>query len=69
MADHRWYTTGRHLTPLLEDYILLLKTPSLDALRGRPFAHFRRELEDTLAPQMQIARTMGFAAGWSYAPV
>ena len=52
--------------PLLEDYILLLKTPSVDALRGVPFAHFRRVLEDTLAPQMQIARTMGFAAGWSY---
>ena len=58
-----------HRGPLLEDYILLLKTPSVDALRGLPFAHFRRALEETLAPQVQIARTMGFAAGWSYTRV
>ena len=58
-----------HSGPLLEDYILLLKTPSVDALRGLPFAHFRRALEETLAPQVQIARTMGFAAGWSYTRV
>ena len=27
------------------------------------------EFAETLAPQMQIARTMGFAAGWSYTRV
>ncbi len=59
---------ARHAA-LLEDYILLMKTPSVDALRGLSFEAFRRVLEETLAPQMQIARNMGFAAGWSFASV
>ncbi len=59
---------ARHAA-LLEDYILLLKTPSVEALRGLPFDAFRRVLEETLAPQVQIARSMGFAAGWSYARI
>ena len=59
---------SRHAA-LLEDYILLMKTPSVDALRDLSFEAFRRVLEETLAPQMQIARNMGFAAGWSFASV
>jgi hypothetical protein len=53
---------------LLEDHILLLKTASLAAVQALPYAAFRRTLEETLAPQMQIARTMGFVDGWRYAP-
>ncbi len=52
---------------LLEDYILLLKTPSVTALRDLAFDDFRRVLQETLAPQVQIAHSMGFAGGWSYA--
>ena len=55
-----------HTAALLEEYILLLKTPSVAALRSLPFETFRRVLEETLAPQMQIARTMGFTGGWSW---
>ena len=61
--------TQAHSGPLLEDYILLLKTPSVDALRGLPFERFRHVLEETLAPQMQIARSMGFAGEWRWTGV
>lgn len=53
---------------LLEDHILLLKMASLAAVQALPYAAFRRTLEETLAPQMQIARSMGFVDGWRYAP-
>ena len=51
---------------LLEDYALLCKQDSVTALRSLPFAHFRQILFDTITPQVQIARNMGFAANWSY---
>lgn len=51
---------------LLEDYALLYKQDSVTALRSLPFAHFRQILFDTITPQVQIARNMGFAANWSY---
>ncbi|MFZ1598374.1 MAG: HNH endonuclease domain-containing protein [Anaerolineae bacterium] len=51
---------------LLEDYALLYKQDSVAALRSLPFAHFRQILFDTITPQVQIARNMGFAANWSY---
>ena len=53
---------------LLEDYVLLFKRASLDDLRALPYAAFRRGLEETLAPQFQIARSLGFGDGWSYTP-
>ena len=53
---------------LLEDYVLLFKSASLDDLRALPYAAFRRGLEETLAPQFQIARSLGFGDGWSYTP-
>lgn len=51
---------------LVEDYILLLKAQSIDDVRTQSFDFFRDTLWDTIAPQMQIARNMGFTADWSY---
>lgn len=56
----------RNHARLLEDYALLCKQDSVTALRSQPFAHFRQILLDTITPQVQIARNMGFAANWSY---
>ena len=51
---------------LIEDYVLLLKAQSTDDVRARSFEFFRETLRDTIAPQMQIAKNMGFTADWSY---
>ena len=51
---------------LIEDYILLLRAQSVHEVRARSFDFFKATLRDTIAPQMQIARNMGFAADWSY---
>jgi 5-methylcytosine-specific restriction endonuclease McrA len=51
---------------LVEDYTVLLKESSLDGLLNLPFATFRQALNDTILPQVQIARNMGFATDWSY---
>jgi hypothetical protein len=52
----------------VEDYVLLFKRPSISDIQTLPFTAFREVLRDTLAPQIQIARNMGFTADWSYAP-
>jgi hypothetical protein len=52
----------------VEDYVLLFKRPSIADIQTLPFPAFREVLRDTLAPQIQIARNMGFTADWSYAP-
>ena len=51
---------------LLEDYTLLLKAESVSDIRTQSFDFFRDVLRDTIAPQMQIAKNMGFVADWSY---
>ncbi len=51
---------------LIEDYVLLLRKSSLDEVTGVSFTAFRQTLQDTIAPQLQIARNMGFTADWSY---
>jgi len=51
---------------LVEDYILLFKHPSVQALQTMPYTDFKHVLYDTIAPQIQIARNMGFAANWKF---
>lgn len=51
---------------LLEDYTLLFKKHSVSEVQKLPFVAFKAILHDTIAPQIQIARNMGFAADWSY---
>lgn len=51
---------------LVEDYTVLFKRPSVAALHRLEYDEFRAVLHATLAPQFQVARNMGFAAGWRY---
>ena len=51
---------------LLEDYALLFKQNSMSELQSIPFENFRQILFDTITPQIQIARNMGFSANWNY---
>lgn len=55
-------TKGR----LLEDYVLLFKKQTIAEVVALPAPIFKSVLHDTIAPQMQIARNMGFASDWSY---
>ncbi|MBP7042333.1 MAG: HNH endonuclease [Chloroflexi bacterium] len=52
----------------LEDYVLLFKRPSIRDIQTMPFDDFQQTLRDTIAPQIQIARNMGFTADWRYVP-
>jgi hypothetical protein len=49
---------------LLEDYILLFNKSSIQEIKAMPFADFRNALNDSLAPQIQIAKNMGFVPNW-----
>lgn len=51
---------------LLEEYTLLFKGDSVVEIKSLPFARFRDTLHDTIMPQIQIAKNMGFIANWSY---
>lgn len=51
---------------LLEDYVLLFRRQSVNEVQMLPFEEFRTTLNDTIAPQVQIARNMGFVADWRY---
>jgi hypothetical protein len=51
---------------LLEDYTVLLKQEHIADIAQLSFEGFRTMLHDTIAPQIQIARNMGFVADWSY---
>lgn len=51
---------------LLEDYVLLFKSQSAAEIQALSFNAFKATLHDTIAPQIQIARNMGFVANWSY---
>lgn len=53
---------------LLEDYTLLFKKQSANEVQELPFEVFKSTLHDTIAPQLQIARNMGFVGDWSYKP-
>jgi hypothetical protein len=52
---------------LLEDYALLFREQDVREIQALPLAAFSSILQDTIAPQMQIARNMGFTAEWRYA--
>lgn len=51
---------------ILEDYVILAKADSVTGLRQMSFEGFRQLLFDNVAPQIQIARNMGFPDRWSY---
>jgi hypothetical protein len=51
---------------LLEGYVLLLREQDVREIQVLFLAAFSSVLQDTIAPQMQIARNMGFAADWRY---
>lgn len=51
---------------MLEDYAVLFKKQSISQVQALPYNAFKAVLHDTIAPQIQIARNMGFAADWSY---
>lgn len=53
---------------LIEDYIILLGCEKQSDLIQIPYDAFRDKLYETLAPQLQIARSMGFIGNWSYTP-
>ncbi|GIV81899.1 MAG: hypothetical protein KatS3mg051_1253 [Anaerolineae bacterium] len=57
--------SSRH-TRLLEDHLLLLKRVSIQQLQETTFEYFRQVLYDTIVPQAQIARNMGFQGDWRY---
>lgn len=53
---------------LLEDYVLLFRTATVAELCALSPEQFRAVLYDEIAPQVQIARNMGFSTGWRYVP-
>ena len=55
-----------HQEVLLEDHVMLFRMQSAEEVCALPYDVFKRLLQDTIAPQIQIARNMGFTAGWSY---
>lgn len=57
--------SSRH-PKLVEDHLMLLKSASIRQLQETTFEHFRQVLYDTVVPQAQIARNMGFQGNWSY---
>ena len=58
--------TTRKRGKLLEDYLLLFNRSSIQEIAALPFPNFQQVLNDTLAPQIQIARNMGFLSDWRY---
>jgi len=51
---------------LLEDHFLLFKVDSASKLQKMDFQDFSQHLRDTIIPQVQIARNMGFLTDWEY---
>lgn len=51
---------------MLEDYAVLFKKHSVSQVQALSYNAFRAVLHDTIAPQIQIARNMGFVSNWSY---
>jgi hypothetical protein len=61
-------TSNRSSLGLIEDYIILFGCEGRDDLIQIPYDAFQNKLRETLAPQLQIARSMGFIGNWSYSP-
>ena len=53
-------------TKFFEDYILLFKKNELTEVKSLSFEEFREVLYDTIVPQIQVAKNMGFTANWIY---
>ena len=53
---------------LIEDYIVLFGCENRSQLISIPYDMFYSKLYETLAPQFQIARSMGFIGNWNYLP-
>ncbi len=51
---------------LLEDYSILLKTPSASEIMYTSFDQFKENLFTTIAPQVQVAANMGFTNHWRF---
>ncbi len=51
---------------LLEDHGVLFKVASSEDFLRMDFETFKKVLYDSIAPQIQIARNMGFPADWVY---
>lgn len=51
---------------LLEDYVVLFKAESIQEIRSLEFQDFEKVLRREMAPQFQIAKNLGFFAGWEY---
>lgn len=51
---------------LLEDYVLLFKVGSVSEFDTMEPEYFSKYLRDTITPQVQIARNMGFPTDWEY---
>lgn len=58
-------TVSKH-AKILEDHVILARVDSVAALRQMPFGDFRQLLFDNIAPQIQVARNMGFPDRWRY---
>jgi hypothetical protein len=53
---------------ITDDYIILFGCENRSDLLLIPYDAFHSKLYETLAPQFQIARSMGFIGNWSYRP-
>lgn len=53
-------------TELIEDYRLLFPTQDLSESSTFPLGYFRQTLANTIVPQIQIAKNMGFSSEWSH---
>jgi hypothetical protein len=51
---------------LLEDHSLILAQSSVTEIVNMPFESFSKRLGDSIFPQIQIARNMGYVSDWSY---
>jgi len=60
--------SNRSTLGTIEDYIILFGCEGRDELIQIPYDAFQNKLRETLAPQLQIARSMGFIGNWSYSP-
>lgn len=60
--------TSTHKKDLIDDYLLLFGCEHRNELTAIPYSTFHSKLKETLAPQFQIARSMGFIGDWSYFP-
>jgi hypothetical protein len=61
--------TSTHIKQqLLEDYILLFGCEHRNDLNSIHYDTFYNKLYETIAPQFQVARSMGFIGNWSYFP-